>query len=313
MNKSVHKLAIDRSGPERVVRVVVYSKSGILHGVQAEREVILAAGTFNTPQILELSGIGDPSILEQHGIDIVHPNPAVGENLQDHIRPGVSFELTDDAPTRVKVPFDESRRLYEKERRGPWAEWGAFAFSYTPLVPFLDPDGTEKLKVLLDRHLKDDESWSPFIRKRNTFIRKVIESADEASAVTYLSRRRLAEEDGEFITLCSMLSHPFSAGSVHITSANPLTKPRIDFQYYSHPLDLEIHARHVQVLEKLAKAEPLASYIKPGGKRLPKEYPTDTIDGAKGADASCCDDELSSVWYMLIRRRGGQSVERERC
>ncbi|TKA30174.1 hypothetical protein B0A50_02893 [Salinomyces thailandicus] len=78
-----------------------------------------------------------------------------------------------------------------------------------------------------------------------------------------------------------MLSHPFSAGTVHITSADPQTKPKVDFNYYSHPLDVEIHARHVQVLEKLAKTEPLASYIKPGGRRLPKEFPADTIESAK--------------------------------
>lgn len=281
-NALVRKLAIDKNSPEPIVRGVVYSQDGVLHEVLAKREVILAAGTFNTPQILELSGIGDPTTLEQHGIDIVYANPAVGENLQDHIRPGVSFELTDDVPARMPMPIDEARRLYEENRSGPWAEMGAFAFSYTPLVPFLDPEGNEKLKSLLDRHLKDDESWSPFVRKRNAFIRKVIESADEATAVTFLSRKPFFDsEDGNFVTLCSMLSHPFSAGTVHITSADPQTKPKIEFNYYSHPLDVEIHARHVQVLEKLAKTEPLASYIKPGGKRLPEEYPADTIDSAK--------------------------------
>lgn len=281
-NALVHKLAIDKESLEPTVRGVVYSQNGVLHEVRAKREVILAAGTFNTPQILELSGIGDPSTLEQHGIDTIYANTAVGENLQDHIRPGLSFELNNDVPPRTTMPIDEARRLYEENRSGPWAEQGAFAFSYTPLVPFLDPDGNEELKSLLDQHLKDGESWSPFIRKRNAFIRKVIESADEATAVTFLSRKPFVDsEDGNFVSLQSMLSHPFSAGTVHITSADPQTKPKIDFNYYSHPLDVEIHARHVQVLEKLAKTEPLASYIKPGGRRLPQEYPTDTIDGAK--------------------------------
>lgn len=281
-NALVHRLAIDKQGQEPIVCGVLYSQNGVLHEVLAKREVILAAGTFNTPQILELSGIGDPRILKQHGIDIVHANPAVGENLQDHIRPGISFELADDVPPRMSMPIDEARRLYEEERSGPWAEMGTFAFSYTPLVPFLDPAGNEKLKVLLDRHLKEDESWSPFTRKRNAYIRKVIESADEATATTFLSWSPLFKsEDGNFVTLYAMLSHPFSAGTVHITSADPQIKTKIEFNYYSHPLDVEIHARHVLVLEKLAKTEPLASYIKPGGKRLPKDYPADTIDSAK--------------------------------
>ncbi|KAK5173436.1 uncharacterized protein LTR77_002117 [Saxophila tyrrhenica] len=281
-NALVRKLDIDRSSPEPIVRGIVYSQDGVSHGVRAKREVILAAGAFNTPQILELSGIGNPSLLEQHGIDVVHANPAVGENLQDHIRPGVSFELTDDAPPRTTMPVDKARRLYEENRSGPWAEQGAFAFSYTPLVPFLDPQGNEKLTSLLDQHLKDGEGWSPFIRKRNAFIRNVIESPNEATAVTFLSRKPFFDSDkGNFISFCTMLSHPFSAGTVHITSADSQVKPKVDFNYYSHPLDVEIHARHVQVLDKLAKTEPLASYIKPGGRRLPEEYPADTIDSAK--------------------------------
>jgi choline dehydrogenase-like flavoprotein len=268
-NALVHKLVIDKNSPEPVVQGVEYSQDGVLHQVKAKKEVILAAGAFNTPQILELSGIGDTNILEQHGIDVVYANSAIGENLQDHIRPGISFELNDNVPPRFSQTGEEARRLYEGSRSGPWAEMGVFAFSYTPLVPFLDPEGKEKLESLLDQHLREDESWSPFIRQRNTFIRKVIESNAEATAVTFLSRSPfIASEKGNFITQFCMLSHPFSAGSVHITSADPQTKPRIDFDYYSHPLDLEIHARHVQVLEKLARTEPLASYIKPNGKRL---------------------------------------------
>ncbi|TKA30173.1 hypothetical protein B0A50_02892 [Salinomyces thailandicus] len=157
-NALVHNLAIDKDGSEPIFRGVVYSQDGFLQEVRARREVILAAGTFNTPQILELSGIGDPSVLAQHGIDIVHANPAVGENLQDHIRPGISFELKDDVPPRMTMPVDEARRLYEEDRSGRWAEQGAFAFSYTPLVPFLDPEGNEKLQNLLNQHLKEDKS-----------------------------------------------------------------------------------------------------------------------------------------------------------
>ncbi|TIA16021.1 alcohol oxidase, partial [Aureobasidium pullulans] len=162
-NAMVHRLAIgkDSSGP--IVRGVWYSQHGILHKVAAKREVILAAGTFNTPQILELSGIGDPIILEQHGIDVVYANPAVVHNLQDHIRAWVSFEVNDDAPVPRPTPIDKARRMYEGNRSGPLTQNGAFMFSYTPLAPFLDPEGHDKLKSMLDRHLEDDGSCSPFL------------------------------------------------------------------------------------------------------------------------------------------------------
>ena len=180
------------------------------------------------------------------------------------------------------MPIDKAREMYEGNRSGPLTQNGAFMFSYTPLAPFLDPKGIEELKSLLDRYLVDDAKWSPFTRKRNNFIRKAVESTDEATAVSFLSRRdQDSSKDGNFITLNSMLSHPFSAGNTHITSTDPHIKPKIDFSYYSNPIDLEIHARHVKVLEKLAETEPLASYIKPRGRRLPEGYPTGTIDDVK--------------------------------
>ena len=51
----------------------------------ASKEVIICAGSINSPQLLELSGIGNPKILNKHNINIEHENVYVGENLQDHI------------------------------------------------------------------------------------------------------------------------------------------------------------------------------------------------------------------------------------
>ena len=54
--------------------------------VRAAREVVLAAGAVNTPQLLELSGIGEPARLRESGIALHHALPGVGENLQDHLQ-----------------------------------------------------------------------------------------------------------------------------------------------------------------------------------------------------------------------------------
>lgn len=281
-NALVEKLMMERQNSVPVVRGVRYMRDGQLCGVSARKEVVLAAGTFNTPQILELSGIGNPKVLSQHGIDIVVANPAVGENLQDHLRPRVGFECNEDVPARNLMAPEEARKLYEQDRSGPWAE-AACSFSYTPLLPFLDSRETDELLALLEEHLKDDEHCSPFTRKRNAFIRKTVESPNEATAVSLLVRAPVAgaPEGSNYLTLCAMLSHPFSAGCSHITSGDPQVKPRVNFNYYSHPLDLEIHARQIQILKKLARTEPLASYIKPGGFQLPVEHPADTVESAK--------------------------------
>ena len=64
---------------------VELQKNGRRQFVRARREVVLSAGTVNSPQLLMLSGIGDGEQLRSHGIEVVHHSPQVGENLQDHL------------------------------------------------------------------------------------------------------------------------------------------------------------------------------------------------------------------------------------
>lgn len=64
---------------------VAYVRGGERHQARAGREVIVAAGAINTPQLLQLSGIGSPALLARHGIGVVAANEAVGRNLQDHV------------------------------------------------------------------------------------------------------------------------------------------------------------------------------------------------------------------------------------
>ncbi len=73
--------------------------------VKAKREVILAAGVFNTPQLLMLSGIGEKAQLEQHGIPVKVDVPGVGKNLQDRYEVGVVTELDDDFSSVRKCTF----------------------------------------------------------------------------------------------------------------------------------------------------------------------------------------------------------------
>ncbi len=73
---------------------VAYMKHGKEHIVRARREVILAAGAVQSPQLLELSGIGQGELLQKLGIDVVHEREGVGENLQDHYISRLSWRLS---------------------------------------------------------------------------------------------------------------------------------------------------------------------------------------------------------------------------
>lgn len=249
---------------EDVASGVVCSKSSVVTTVRASREVILTAEVFETPHLLELSGIGNPEILSSYGIEVRHANPAVGENLQDHLKACISLEAAEggEAWDPDTANNCKARHLYEKDRSGPWADKAAFSFAHMPLVPFFQPS---ELQSLFDEHLEDEPS--PFLEKRNAFIQSMATSPDE-STVTALPIRNPGpgiKGDGNHITLNTMLSHPFSRGSVHLIRPDASINPSIDFRYYSYPLDLPLRALHLQVLYKLAKTQPLASFIKKNG------------------------------------------------
>ena len=93
--------------------------------VRARREVILAAGALQSPQLLQLSGIGPSALLQRHGIPVVHALEGVGENLQDHLQARVIFRCTQPVTTndtlrtwtgKLRMGLD-----YVIQRSGPMA------------------------------------------------------------------------------------------------------------------------------------------------------------------------------------------------
>ena len=103
-------------------------ETGELRRMYASREVILAGGTFNTPQLLMLSGIGPRDVLEDHEIPLRVELPGVGENLQDRYEVAVVNRMRDDWDLFKGVKFDTSDPQYQqwsKKREGIYATNGA--------------------------------------------------------------------------------------------------------------------------------------------------------------------------------------------
>lgn len=91
---------------------VTFTVDGTKHQVKANREVIVCGGTVNSPQILELSGIGSPSILSKAGVEVIVDHPAVGENLNDHSATGVTVVSS----SFMSFPYYVSNKLLESKR-----------------------------------------------------------------------------------------------------------------------------------------------------------------------------------------------------
>jgi len=70
---------------------VEYARAGVMHRARAQGEVLLAGGSINSPQLLQLSGVGPAALLREHGLAVVHDLPGVGDNLQDHVNTRIVY------------------------------------------------------------------------------------------------------------------------------------------------------------------------------------------------------------------------------
>ena len=213
----------------------------------ARREIILSAGTFGSPQLLLLSGIGPEDDLRAHGIPVRHALPGVGRNLQDHLdhtliwrspRPDV-IGLNPGCLLRMLRGLPELRRRGTGLLTTPGAEGGAFLMSRPDLqVPDLQ---VHFVIAIVDDHM-----------------------------------RRLHMSYGWSAHICVL--RPASRGSVGLRDANPASPPRIDPNFLSDPSDLATLMAGVRIVEGAMATPPLAPWR---GERL---YPHDGSDTALEAD-----------------------------
>ncbi|KAJ5471486.1 aryl-alcohol dehydrogenase [Penicillium desertorum] len=256
----------------------------------ARHEVILSAGSLHSPQILELSGIGSSDRLQRHGISTLIDLPGVGENLQDHCITAISYKVAES-----EVSWDIMRdpqvvqSLLQDHQEGNGGPMSGMPFSvaYIPLVDLDGPVQIEIIQKLVDQHLNLDQGKSlqdcPQVtnKEQMSLLRQFLLDGQKATAEYIFFPLQLHTDtghmahvfekssDGNYITILAMLSHPFSLGSVHIKSPNIQEKPTFDPNYLSHPLDLEILARHTQFIDRLAHTEPLQSFLQPRS-RIPE-------------------------------------------
>lgn len=90
---SASKILLKNDQNTVIAHGVEFQHNDSSYSIQVKREVILCGGVFESPKLLEISGIGNPQILKAAGVDVVVESPGVGENLQDHIATGCCYEL----------------------------------------------------------------------------------------------------------------------------------------------------------------------------------------------------------------------------
>lgn len=228
---------------------------GKLKTITARREVILSAGAFGSPQILQLSGIGPRDELSAHGIDTLYELPGVGQNLQDHLDYTIAYRSPrkDMLAINPRGAWDVGRAAFEwKSKQGgdlssPFAEGGAFFKSDPSLTR---PDMQLHFVIgILDQHL-----------------------------------RKIHVHHGFSCHVCVL--RPYSRGKVGLNSDKATDAPRIDPAFLSDPRDLDDLIKGARILENIMESEPLKPWR---GKRL---YPHDGSDAGLMADIRARSDTI---------------------
>lgn len=294
----VEKILFSGSGNSLTATGVQFIHDGKRQSIEAHKEVILCAGVFQSPQLLEISGIGGADLLSSKGIDVLVDNPNVGENLQDHPMTGACYEVVDTVPTidmiRDPAVIQGAMEAYVGGRKGPLTS-SFHSLACLPVMDFLSKDGQDELSTLLDKELRETpkSQASPSATSQIAAIRTILETPSEGTIILgmgpcqmHFDKEKQKEifaisDPRNYMCILVALTNPFSRGSVHITSNSVLDAPLIDPRYLSHPLDVEILARHMAYIPTIVKTPPLADLLKVGGNILPQGASFDKLEDAK--------------------------------
>ncbi len=206
---------------------VEFVQAGQPQTVRAEREVILAAGAVNTPQLLLLSGVGPAEALRGHGIPVIADAPGVGQNLQDHLS--------------VAVVVACRRPVTLAAAETPWqlARWLLFRRG---MLTSNIGEACALIRCAQEARAPDIELiFAP---------------------VAYINHG-LVKHPGHAITIGVILLQPESVGSITLRSSDPFAAPLIEPRYLSDPAgaDLRLMVDGVKLARRVMATPPLADYV----------------------------------------------------
>ena len=221
---------------------VRYSVAGVPHEARVGREVVVSAGSVNSPQLLELSGLGQPERLRALGIEVRHALPGVGENLRDHFAPRTRWAIG-----KKGVTFNDRGRglgMVGQALRYAFSGRGLLGMVAAPIRAFVrSRDGLAAPDLLL--------GWVPMLTEPGP------------------SGPRIARQSG--VTCYAHPMRPESRGRIHIVSSDAKKPPAINFNFLSSPVDAELTVRAVRIACSIMQAPALAamqiSEIAPGPDR----------------------------------------------
>ncbi|KAE8218863.1 hypothetical protein CF319_g7334 [Tilletia indica] len=226
--------------------------------LKATREVILSGGAINSPQILQLSGIGSASLLKKHKVPVLKDLPGVGFHLQDHLATAVNFAPKTDNLAPIGVTGNAKSDSYVNA-----------AISYV------------NISTLFGGQAGADF----FLNQLRANVSQIVDAYDAPPQVKAGYQRTLTDQIETIfnsplglvellfamgfgnVAVQGALQHPLSRGSIQIASSNPFTPPDIDAGYLRVPADAVLLRQGLKLARQVGTAAPLNNYF--GDERAP--------------------------------------------
>ena len=219
---------------------IEYFRNGRTETLHANCEVILSGGVINSPQLLMLSGVGEPEHLKEHDIECLNDLPGVGQNLQDHIGVGIEFERKEDGPFVGHLRYD---RIALAMLRAYFMGQGFATEMPGPIMAFLksDPSLIQPDIQFLTRFVPPESlPWFPGFRKK---------------------------PKDAFMCRPAVL-HPESRGEIRLKSNDPHDKAAIYQRFLSAEKDWQTLRTGFDMVRDVAHQKPLDPFrgkeIQPG-------------------------------------------------
>ncbi|WP_316204604.1 GMC family oxidoreductase [Bradyrhizobium sp. SZCCHNS3004] len=205
-------------------------RGGVPMEVRARKEVILSGGAYNSPQLLQLSGIGAPDLLRERGIEVRHALSSVGEGLQDHYAPRTVARVKN-----IKTINELARGLNLWGEALKWAVTRRGILSLSPTMVYC--------------------FWHSGETAESSDLQLTFTPASYKEGV----QGQLEDEPG--MTVASWQQRPESRGYVRLRSADPFDPPVIQTNYLAAELDRRVVVAGMKLARRLLASAPLAPYF----------------------------------------------------
>ncbi|XP_018576576.1 glucose dehydrogenase [FAD, quinone] [Anoplophora glabripennis] len=236
LNSTATRILVSVDGDTKKATGVEFVYNNVTYTVKVNKEIVLSAGTINSPQVLLLSGIGPKEVLDEVGIEQVHELPGVGRNLSNHVSFSLTYDLTNVPKTNI-LSMDALLE-YVENRQGPLSSTGMSQVTARLNSKYADPSGKDPdIQLFFGGYTQRCSQNS---------------SADAPQDPSDPDATRT-------LSISPVNLHPESRGYVSLRSSDPFEAPIMVANYLTAPGDIDVLVEGIRIIQNLTSSDTLVT------------------------------------------------------